>query len=176
MEGKQHTAPDGKTYIIRKAKVEDCPSILGFIQGLAKYQNMSASCVMTVAQLEKDGFGESPLYHCFVIEDEASSELVGHAINYYRYSTFTGQQLHLEDIFIKEECRGAGLARALVHQVAKFAAAKGCTALDWSCLSWNISAVKFYLKLGAINTTEHDKWESYSLHGEHFKNFVNESS
>ena len=172
---RRHTT-DGQTFVIRKAKIQDCPQLLGFIQGLAKYQSMTDLCTMTLPQLEKDGFGNQPLFHAFVIEEEESKQIVGHAINYFRYSTFTGKQLHVEDIFILENHRRKGLAYALMHTVAQFASQEGCTALDWSCLSWNLPAVSFYLSLGAVNTTINDKWESYSLHGGNFQKLVDGKS
>lgn len=109
-----------------------------------------------------------------MVEDKESSKLVGHALTYWRYHSFTGRQLYLEDIFIDEEHRGTGLARALICKVVEFASANGCTTLDWSCLSFNTPAVKFYQKLGAINRTKNGNWESYSL--KNFEQFLSEKS
>ena len=85
---------------IRKGNPEDMESVLGLIQELAIFEKEPEAVVITVEDLVRDGFGEKPLFHVFVaeIEDESSNkEIVGIALYYYRYSTWKGKTIHLED-------------------------------------------------------------------------------
>jgi hypothetical protein len=57
--------------------------------------------LITVDDLVRDGFGPSPLFHVFVAE--VASEIIGIALYYYRYSTWKGKTIHLEDLVVKEK-------------------------------------------------------------------------
>ena len=101
---------------IRKGNPEDMESVLGLIQELAIFEKEPEAVVITVEDLVRDGFGEKPLFNVFVaeIEDESSNkEMVGIALYYYRYSTWKGKTIHLEDLIVKEKMRGTGLGSAL---------------------------------------------------------------
>jgi hypothetical protein len=52
--------------IIRKGEKKDMKAVLELIQELATFEKEPDAVVVTVADLEKDGFGENPLFHTFV--------------------------------------------------------------------------------------------------------------
>jgi hypothetical protein len=52
-----------------------------------------------------------PLFSCFVAEIENDStdnkkQIVGIIIYYYRFSTWKGKTIHLEDLVVKDKMRG----------------------------------------------------------------------
>ena len=55
-------------FTIRKAKKEDMPQVLGLIKALAIFEKEPDAVEVTVEDLENDGFGENPAFHCFVAE------------------------------------------------------------------------------------------------------------
>ncbi|OXA71890.1 GNAT family N-acetyltransferase [Flavobacterium aquidurense] len=137
---------------IRKGNPEDMKSVLGLIQELAIFENEPEAVVITVDDLVRDGFGEKPLFHVFVaeIEDELSNkEIVGIALYYYRYSTWKGKTIHLEDLVVKEKMRGTGLGSALYSEIMKQGKRDNVRRIDWNVLAWNTPAVKFYENSGA---------------------------
>lgn len=137
---------------IRKGNPEDMQSVLGLIQELAIFENEPEAVVITVDDLVRDGFGEKPLFHVFVaeIEDELSNkEIVGIALYYYRYSTWKGKTIHLEDLVVKEKMRGTGLGSALYSEIMKQGKRDNVRRIDWNVLAWNTPAVKFYENSGA---------------------------
>lgn len=132
---------------IRKGKIEDMPAVLGLIKELATFEKEPNAVVVTVADLERDGFGESPLFHTFIAEEK--EEIVGMALYYYRYSTWKGKTIHLEDLIVKEEKRGAGLGFKLYSEVIAQGKCDGVRRIEWNVLDWNRPAVEFYEKSGA---------------------------
>ncbi len=129
---------------IRPGKPHDLPQVLALIQELAVYEKAGDQVTNTVAQMELDGFGENPVYGLFVAE--TSSEIVGIAIYYYRYSTWKGKWLYLEDIVVTEACRGQGIGKQLFDQVIEKGLSTACTGMMWQVLDWNTPAINFYKK------------------------------
>ncbi|WP_394776911.1 GNAT family N-acetyltransferase [Flavobacterium sp.] len=132
---------------IRKGNPEDMESVLGLIQELAIFEKEPEAVVITVDDLVRDGFGENPLFHVFVAEVE--QEIVGIALYYYRYSTWKGKTIHLEDLIVKDKMRGTGLGSALYSEIMKQGKKDNVRRIEWNVLDWNTPAVKFYENSGA---------------------------
>ena len=133
--------------IIRKATKNDMPSVLELIQELAIFEKEPDAVVVTVDDLVRDGFSENPLFQCFVAEVE--NEIIGMALYYYRYSTWKGKTIHLEDLIVKENKRGTGAGFALYKEIIKQGKAKNVRRIEWNVLDWNTPAIDFYEKSGA---------------------------
>ena len=101
--------------IIRKGEQKDMKSVLELIQELAVFEKEPDAVELTVADLERDGFGSNPLFHTFVAEIDEN--IVGIALYYYRYSTWKGKTIHLEDLIVKENQRGSGVGFALYSKI-----------------------------------------------------------
>lgn len=132
---------------IRKGNPEDMKSVLELIQELAIFEKEPDAVLITVDDLVRDGFGEKPLFHVFVAEVE--NEIVGIALYYYRYSTWKGKTIHLEDLIVKEKMRGTGLGSALYSEIMKQGKKDNVRRVEWNVLDWNTPAVKFYENSGA---------------------------
>jgi GNAT superfamily N-acetyltransferase len=132
---------------IRKGKKEDMPAVLNLIQELAIFEKEPNAVVVTVADLERDGFGENPLFYTFIAEKD--NEIVGMALYYYRYSTWKGRTIHLEDLIVKEKMRGSGLGFALYSEIIAQGKKDGVRRIEWNVLDWNTPAIDFYEKSGA---------------------------
>lgn len=132
---------------IRKGQKEDMPAVLDLIQELAVFEKEPQAVVITVEDLERDGFGESPLFHTIIAE--VNNRIVGMALYYYRYSTWKGRTIHLEDLIIKEKMRGTGLGFNLYAEIIQQAKEDGVRRIEWNVLDWNTPAIDFYEKSGA---------------------------
>ncbi|PIQ18356.1 MAG: GNAT family N-acetyltransferase [Flavobacteriaceae bacterium CG18_big_fil_WC_8_21_14_2_50_34_36] len=135
------------SFSIREAKKEDMPEVLALIKELATFEREPEAVVTTVKDLENEGFGEHPLFHCFVAVKE--NEIVGMALVYFRFSTWKGRTIHLEDLIVKETMRSKGLGSALYEEVIKYAKKQGVRRVEWVVLDWNEGAIKFYERSGA---------------------------
>jgi len=133
---------------IRKGKKEDMPAVLELIKELAVFEKEPDAVVVTVSDLERDGFGENPLFYTFVAE--ADDRIAAMALYYYRYSTWKGRTIHLEDLIVKEEMRGSGLGFALYKEIIAQGKKDGVRRIEWNVLDWNTPAIDFYEKSGAI--------------------------
>lgn len=154
-------------FIIRNAKKEDMQQVLSLIKELAHFEKEPDAVEVTQDNLEKDGFGKTPLFHCFVAE--VNSKIEGIALVYKRYSTWKGKALHLEDLIVSEAARGLGLGSALLDEVVKYGYNLGVKRINWEVLNWNEPAIIFYEKKGA--TIKRD-WNVVHLDEKGIKNYI----
>jgi GNAT superfamily N-acetyltransferase len=154
-------------FIIRKAIKTDMPQVLSLINQLAIFENEPDAVEVTLADLEADGFGENPSFFCFVAEID--SKIEGIALCYYRYSTWKGKVVHLEDLIVNDAMRGLGLGSALLDEVVKYGHSLGVKRINWEVLDWNEPAITFYKQKGA---TIMNDWRVIHLNEQGIKNYI----
>lgn len=152
---------------IRKGNPEDMEAVLSLIKELAVFENESNAVVITAEDLVRDGFGSAPLFHVFVAEVE--SKIVGIALYYYRYSTWKGKTIHLEDLVVKENMRGSGVGFALYSEIIKQGKKDKVRRIEWNVLDWNTPAINFYKNSGAKIL---DDWKVAQMSEEAISHFV----
>jgi GNAT superfamily N-acetyltransferase len=132
---------------IRPATENDVPQIMGLIHELALFEKAPEEVINTAEQMKKDGFEANPLFKCLVAETDAG--IIGFALYYYRYSTWKGKCLYLEDFYVKENFRNFGVGKLLFDIIIETAKHDNCKRINWQVLDWNESAIKFYEKYNA---------------------------
>ena len=75
---------------------------------------------------------------------------MGFALYYFKYSTWKGKSLYLEDLLIDEPYRRSGLGMSLLKTLIAEAKEKGCGRMEWQVLDWNHPAIEAYKKLDPI--------------------------
>jgi GNAT superfamily N-acetyltransferase len=153
---------------IRKGTKTDLPRTLELIRELAEYEKAPHEVSNTVAMMEEDGFGKNPIFGFFVAENEKG--IVGISIYYYRYSTWKGRRLYLEDIIVTEKERGSGVGKLLFDRTMLQCLDDGCTGMMWQVLDWNEPAINFYKKYQA--KMEHE-WVNCHLEASQIKTLLN---
>ena len=133
--------------VIRKGTKEDMPAVLDLIKQLALFEKEPDAVVISAQDLVRDGFGETPMFSTFVAEIE--NEIIGAALFYFRYSTWKGKTIHLEDLIVTENKRGTGAGFALYSEVIKEGKRQNVRRIEWNVLDWNEPAIRFYEKSGA---------------------------
>lgn len=128
--------------VIRKGSPKDLPRLLELIIELAVYEKEPNAVVVTVEELEKDGFGENAIFNFFVAEIDGIIQ--GIALYYFKYSTWKGKCLFLEDIVVNDKFRGKGVGKLLFDEVVTVAASHQCKRMEWQVLKWNTPAIEFY--------------------------------
>lgn len=154
-------------FSIRPSRKEDMASILQLINELAVFEKESNAVEVSVADLEKSGFGEEKRFQCFVAE--IGNAIVGMALVYPRYSTWKGPIIHLEDLIVTEEMRGSGLGTALLNEVVKYGNEQGVKRISWEVLDWNEPAINFYESKGADVKRD---WDVVHLDEEGIANYL----
>lgn len=133
---------------IRLATSNDAPDIHRLISELADFEKAPHEVSNTVEEIIQDGFGENPIFTCFVAE--LNHQIVGMALVYEKYSTWKGRCLFLEDIIVQHDFRNQGIGKNLMLACIQLAKEKQSKRMEWQVLDWNQSAIQFYLSLGAI--------------------------
>ena len=152
---------------IREGTKQDLPRTLELIKELAVFEKSADQVFNTVEQMEQDGFGPNPVYGFFVAETDG--QVVGLSLYYYRYSTWKGKRLYLEDIVVTAQQRGKGLGKLLFERTMKFALEMNCSGMMWQVLDWNKPAIKFYKSYGARLDGE---WLNGHLEAGEIKSFL----
>jgi len=147
---------------LRPAVRADVPLILSLIRELATYERAPDAVVATEASLERDGFGDRPLFQATIAE--WGGEPVGFAFWFFAYSTWRGQPtLYLEDLFVRPAARGRGIGKEMMRFLARTALDTGCGRFVWQVLDWNEPSIQFYESLGAEVVRE---WLTCRIDGE----------
>jgi len=139
--------------IIRPGKKSDIPQVFELIKELAEFEKALDKVSNTVEKLEEDGFGPNPVYELFVAEIE--NKIVGIALTYYRFSTWRGKVMYLEDLIVKEHMRRKGIGKKLFDMVLDHAKVTSCVGLSLQVLDWNDLGINFYKK---YNMEFDDEW------------------
>jgi len=132
---------------IRKGTEHDLKPVLDLIMELAIYEKAEHEVENTVAQMHEDRFGKEKVFDFFVAVHKG--QIIGTAIYYYRYSTWKGKALYLEDLVVSESFRGKGYGKALLDAIVRQAKTDNCKQVRWQVLDWNEPAINFYKRLGA---------------------------
>ncbi|PKM49763.1 MAG: GNAT family N-acetyltransferase [Firmicutes bacterium HGW-Firmicutes-7] len=154
-------------FILRFATKEDVNLILKFIQDLAEYENLLREVVVTEEILINSLFDRKTAE---VIIGEYDGEPVGFALFFHNFSTFLGKPgIYLEDLYVQPTMRGKGLGKIILSFLAQIAIERNCGRLEWWCLDWNESSIKFYKQIGAKPM---DDWTVYRVCDESLENLA----
>jgi GNAT superfamily N-acetyltransferase len=156
--------------VIREGKKADLPRVLELVKELALFERAPEQVTNTVSLMEVDGFGDRPIYGMYVAESDGV--IVGISIFYYRYSTWKGRRLYLEDIIVTEAERGKGIGKLLFDRTMQKTLEDNCTGMMWQVLDWNEPAINFYKKYGAKLD---DEWVNCNLEAEQIQDLLNRS-
>jgi GNAT superfamily N-acetyltransferase len=132
---------------IRPATVNDASLLESFVRELAEYEKELHSVKNTAADLAKDGFGPEPRFRALIAEWNAQP--AGFALLCDVYSTWTGRQLYLEDLFVRPQFRGKGIGKQLMARSAQIARQEHYYAMRWEVLDWNKPSIDVYRGMGA---------------------------
>jgi GNAT superfamily N-acetyltransferase len=146
------------TISVRKGLKFDLSAALGLIKELALYENAPDEVIVTIEDMERDGFGENPVFNFFVAEVDGG--IVGIALYYVKYSTWKGKCIFLEDIIVTEQYRKHGIGKKLFDEVVKVSKELNVQRLEWQVLEWNKPAIRFYEK---INSNLDKEWINCKL-------------
>jgi GNAT superfamily N-acetyltransferase len=133
---------------IRPARPDDVASIMAMIRELAVFEKLEHLVVADEAMLHAELFGAKPGVEGIVGEE--AGEVVSYALFFHNFSTFLCKKgLYLEDLYVKQNRRGAGYGKQMLAALAKIAVERQCGRFEWSVLDWNVNAIKFYEQMGA---------------------------
>src|ERR1700754_4799412 len=100
------------TVTIRKATDSDFPAIIDLINEFAAFQKTPDRVHNSVEQMLAD----KDLFFCFVAENQ-QQQIVGYAACFFAYYTWSGKNLYLDDLYVKETARGFNIGTKLLFEV-----------------------------------------------------------
>ena len=143
---------------IRKGTEADISQALQLVKELAVYEKAPDEVEVTPEEMLDWGFGDNKQFDFFVaIENDIT---IGLALYYYKYSTWKGKCLFLEDIIVTESQRGRGLGKLLFDKVVEVSKEQKVRRMEWQVLDWNTPAIEFYKK---YNATFDGEWVNCKL-------------
>ena len=134
--------PDDAAYVARLATPNDAAVVHQMVLLLAEFERAVHEVRIGVKTLRADlarGACEALL-----LSRRGGDDVVGVAVFFRSYSTWEGECMYLEDLFVRQEHRGQGAGSALLRAVATLARHRDAARLQWQALSWNRSAIDFY--------------------------------
>jgi GNAT superfamily N-acetyltransferase len=144
---------------IRFAGPDDADTLHRFIVALATYEKEPDAVEVTPAVLAAQMQSPRPPFECLLAERDGRP--LGFALFFQSYSTWRGRPgMYLEDLFVDQAERRAGVGRALLVRLAQLAVERGHGRLEWAVLDWNAPAIGFYRSLGAV---AQDEWTVHRL-------------
>ena len=130
---------------IREASEEDFGAIVELFREFALFENLPEMMTNSVELMKR----EREYFNCFVAVNSAN-EIIGYATWFFAYFTWSGKALYMDDLYVKENYRGAGIGTMLIRKIADFATKSDCHLMRWQVSDWNAPAIGFYKSLGAV--------------------------
>jgi GNAT superfamily N-acetyltransferase len=138
----------GTELVIRPAEPADIGAVHRFIVDLAATEGFPGEVTAQPDDVERALFGPHPVAEALVAT--VAGQPAGFALFYPTYSSVLGRSgIHLDDLYVSAEHRGAGVGRALLAHLADLAVRRGCGRLEWWVLHTNEHAMRFYRRLHA---------------------------
>lgn len=144
--------------IIRKGTQQDIAQALGLVKELALYEKAPNEVEVTIEEMTEWGFGADKQFDFYIVEID--NTIVGIALYYFKYSTWKGKCLFLEDIIVTENHRQKGIGKLLFNKVVEVAKQTKVRRMEWQVLEWNAPAIKFY---ESYNATLDGEWINCKL-------------
>ena len=152
---------------VRLGKKEDMQAVFNLITELAVFEKEPDAVEITVTDLVRDGFSETPKFKVFVAEQEHN--IIGIALFYERFSTWKGRTIHLEDLIVTKSKQKIGAGKALYTAVLKHAYDNNLNRVAWEVIDWNTNAIDFYKNTGATYLND---WSVVQMNKENLAKFI----
>jgi GNAT superfamily N-acetyltransferase len=152
---------------IRLGQKEDMQAVFNLITELAVFEKEPDAVEITVTDLVRDGFSETPKFKVFVAEQ--GSNVIGIALFYERFSTWKGRTIHLEDLIVTKSKQKIGAGKALYTAVLKHAYDNNFNRVAWEVIDWNTNAIDFYKSTGATYLND---WSVVQMNKENLAKFI----
>ena len=133
--------------VVRRAGPADAETLHGLISALAAHQDESAHVAATAASLAAAMSGAAPRASFLIAERNGAA--AGYLSWVRSYSIWRGgDYLNLDDLYVVEAVRGAGVGEALMRRFMAVAGEEGLP-MRWELKPDNDGARRFYDRLGA---------------------------
>ena len=128
--------------IIRAAQPADAVTLHALLGELAAFEG--GTMTTTAEDLSRDC---GTRFEALLAEEAGQS--IGVLVFFPTYASWRGRPaLMIHDLYVREAARGEGAAKALVAELKRLAASRGCCRIEVNVLEWNQRARAFYEAMG----------------------------
>lgn len=90
---------------------------------------------------------------CLAVAVDESRQVLGFAALVLMHSLVDASPAHrkqclLKELYVRSDCRGAGVGKRLMQWSADYAVRAGCGRMDWNVRATNLRGISFYNSLG----------------------------
>ncbi len=140
-------------YKIRFAEPKDIAQVVALAKAHALYEKAEITPSPKAEQLAIDLFSDTPKLYCLVVE--TGKQLIGYASYMKQYSTWEANEyIYMDCLFLHDSARGQGIGTQLINRIQQEGSALGCNLVQWQTPSFNVRAIKFYKRMGAISKSK----------------------
>ena len=133
--------------LIRAATAADVATIHASILALGRFVGEERKITSKPADLAAHMFGDDPAITGLIAE--IAGEYAGMCLYFRSFSTWLGRPgVYVQDLWVEELLRGAGVGEALLQRCAALTRAAGGTYMRLAVDVRNFGAQKFYSRLG----------------------------
>ncbi|MEO1090257.1 MAG: GNAT family N-acetyltransferase [Pseudomonadota bacterium] len=133
--------------LIRDAHADDSAAIARMCRALAVVTGVDGGVPMTAERVTRDLIEGA---HLSLLSGVVDGRVRGYALYSVAYETaWSARGLYLSDLFVAEDARRCGLARAFMAELVRRAKASGGSFVWWMTKPGNRQAEAFYASLGA---------------------------
>lgn len=182
-----HTIPRPPPTTSMLTPSPDVPEIYAMICELASYEKASDKVLATEDSLKRTltfdqsgtsshtnkGFAKTLILRLPTSPqhpDDETQAVAGMAMYFNNYSTWRAKPgVYLEDLFVRPQFRKRGYGKMLIQALAQEVLRIDGGRLEWCCLRWNESSLRFYDSLGAKQMTD---WVSLRVDGKELEDLA----
>ena len=142
---------------LTEARFDD---FVALIRALADYEHLDPPDAAATERMRQHAFGTPRRFEAaLALTDDGRA--VAYAIWFETYSSFLAKPtMYLEDLFVLQDARGAGVGAKLFDYVRSLGERRECGRMDWQVLDWNTPARDFYERR---NATWMKDWLTYRI-------------
>lgn len=138
------------SFTIRRARPDDAAGVAAMFNGLdLEDLGDNALCPFDAEVVLRDAIGEKAILATEVAVDGAGAVIGAAAHNRAYHAETASHARWLEMLFVDRTWRRAGVARALMAEVARRAIEDGCDAVFWGVRFSNDGGQRFYDAIGS---------------------------
>ena len=149
------------TYKTRMAAEEDVGEILALMKRLAADNKIPSERFAVDETTLKSNMRHSVVF-CHLLE--LDSRTIGYTLSYFRYSTWRGREIYVEDVFVDENHRSVENYKLLLECVGNYGRVIGCNTLMTACRVDDVK-MKDFMKLGAQDLTREEEFHYFRIDG-----------
>ena len=139
------------TALLRLAQPADLEAIAALCAEHAAYEKADVDLTNIAGRLRTFLFGDIPRAWCAVVE--VDDRLIGYATWSREFSTWHATEyVHMDCLYVSAAHRNRGHGYRLVNFVADAATAMACPFIEWQTPHWNVDAMRFYDRCGAVRS------------------------